>query len=437
LLEAEKYNFVKVSKNVQFMIFISVFVSSIVFFKEPFEFYLHYLIFLTLIPFFFLKYGYPKPIALILIAIGLVGIINVGIGYYKPFDFIKVWGGLFLSLTFYHYVLDYYKFNLVQIFKVYSVWSYYVSVIGIVQVVSYNVGFSWGYNYTWLFNKWGVIEGGLLGIRVNSIFSEPSTLAGVLAPAVYISLYNLMHKKNFLITKRQSIVILITYVLASSSTAYLAIMLILFLVTDSLKVRYFFIGLIMGIGLYNIAYNYSEDFKYRVDTSVALWMHQDYDIENTNSSSFVLYNNWHVATQNIKEFHILGTGVGSYNIAYEKHSLTKTVLNYNFEFNTTDGNTMIIRLMVETGLVGVLLFMFIVIKCFIPKRVSDVDIHYRLISHAIVIMIMVYLLRQGNYYLNAFPFFVLMYYYNWKQYKESQKYACQNIVDENLKIDEG
>ncbi len=431
MLEAEKYNFTKVSKSIQFLIFISVFVSSIVFFKEPFEFYLHYLVFLTLIPFFFIKYGYPKNIALILAYLMLIGVISVGLGTYKIFDFIKVWGGLFLSLTFYHYVLEYYKFNILQIFTVYSKWSYYVSVIGLIQLVSYIIGFRWGYDYSWILNKWGIIEGGLLGIRVNSIFSEPSTLAGVIAPAAYFSFYNLLHKKNFLIDKTKSIIIIAVYILASSSTAYLAVLFILFLVTDSLKLRYFFIGLIGAIGLYNVAYNFSSDFKYRVDTSIALWMYQDYVIENTNSSSFVLYNNFQVATENLKEYPIFGSGVGSYSVAYEKYSLTKSVLNYDFEFNTTDGNSMFIRLLVETGLVGIGFFMLIVFKCFIPKRVEDNDIHYRLISHAILIMIMVYLLRQGNYFLNAFPFFVLMYYYNWKQYKQAQRIS--NIeVEERL-----
>jgi hypothetical protein len=164
-------------------------------------------------------------------------------------------------------------------------------------------------------------------------------------------------------------------------------------------------------------YSKSEDFRTRVDTSEQLWLYQNYSLENTNSSSFVLYNGFVVATSNISEFPIFGSGLGSYKQAYEKHSLTKTVLNYDFEFNTTDGNSTLIRLTVETGLVGVILFLFLVFRCFIPKKNAEDALHFRLISQAIFVMILVYLLRQGNYFLNAFPFFVMMYYFNWKQYK--------------------
>ena len=419
MLAAEKYKFTKVNKNIEILIFISIFVSSIVFFKDPFEFYLHYVIFLGLIPFFFIRYGYPKYVIQILLLLLVVGVINVFMNGFAMFGFIKVWGGMFLGMTFYYYVLRYYKFNMMQIFSVYAKWSFYVCMIGLIQIISFRIGFQKGFDYSWILNKWGAIPGGLLGLRVNSIFSEPSTLAAVIAPAMYLSFYNLLHKENLFINKKQSLLIVFIYVLSSSSTGYLAILLTLFLVTDSLKLRYFFIGATAGILLFFIGYRYSEDFRYRVDTSEALWLRQDYDIENTNSSSFVLYNNWHVASTALWDSPIFGTGLGSYGVAYEKHSLTKSVLNYDFEFNTTDGNSLFIRMLVETGLVGVVFLLLIIFRCFIPKKTADKEFQFRIISHAILTMILVYFLRQGNYFLNAFPMFVMMYYYNWKQYKKS------------------
>jgi hypothetical protein len=205
-------------------------------------------------------------------------------------------------------------------------------------------------------------------------------------------------------------------------------------VTDSLKLRYFFVGTIGIIFLLTSLYEYSEDFKYRIDTSKALWIDQDYSIENTNSSSFVLYNNYHVTASALSVSPLFGTGLGSYSEAFENYTITRDVLNYEFEFNTADGNSLLFRMLVETGLLGTGMFIFLVIRGFIPKRESEsFMIHHRLIGQAIFIMIMLYLLRQGNYFLNAFPFFVLMYYYNWKQYKESQKKALVSD-DETLSI---
>jgi len=328
---------------------------------------------------------------------------------------------MFLSFTFYHYVLKYYQFNLLQLFSVYLKWSYVAAVIGVIQLISYKIGFSIGYDYGWLFNKWAVIKGGVFGIRINSIFAEPSTLAAVLAPAVFVSVYNVMHKKNFILSKTGSIVVVISYLITSSSTAYIGLLIILILVSTSIKFNYLLIGLVFSFFFFSIFYNVSKDFSSRVDSSIGLWVYQDYSLENTNTSSFVLYNNFHVAQESVKEYPIFGTGIGSFKAAYEKHSLTKNVevIAYDFEFNVSDGNSLFIRILVELGLVGMFIMVVLIIKGFIFNRAEDEFIVYKIISQSILILIILNFMRQGNYFLNGFPLFILIYYYNWKQYKEA------------------
>ena len=70
--------------------------------------------------------------------------------------------------------------------------------IAIFQILSFLIGFEYGYNYSWLLNKWGFVDGGLIGFRVNSILSEPTYLATSLSPAVYVSVRNLIKKKTFI-----------------------------------------------------------------------------------------------------------------------------------------------------------------------------------------------------------------------------------------------
>lgn len=417
----EIVNKVKVSKFVEILIFISIFISTYVFFKYPFEGYFHYLIFLGLIPVFMLKYGYPKYLMKIFSWFIITGLISVWSGIYPLFDFIKIFGGMFLSFTFYHYVLKYYQFNLLQLFSVYLKWSYVAAIIGIVQLISYKIGFVYGYNYRWIFNKWGVVEGGMFGLRVNSIFAEPSTLAAVLAPAVYVSVYNILHKKNFILSKRASIAVIISYLITSSSTAYIGLLIILVLVSTSIKFNYLLIGLVFSFFFFSVFYNVSKDFSSRVDSSIGLWVDQDYSIENTNTSSFVLYNNFNVAFESVKEYPFFGTGLGSFKAAYEKHSLTKNVevIAYDFEFNVSDGNSLFIRILVELGLVGMFIMLVLIFKGFIFNRAEDEFLVYRLISQSVLILIILNFMRQGNYFLNGFPLFILIYYYNWKQYKEA------------------
>jgi hypothetical protein len=388
-----------------------------VFFKQPFEFYFHYIIYLTLLPLFLLRFGLQKFVAQILLITLIVGVYNVLIGNCDSFQFIKTWGGLFLSILFYSYVLQYFKFDLQYMYKRYLQWSFWMAVLCMFQLVSFYVSFEQGYKFFGILNKWGFNQGGILGVRLNGIFSEPSTLAVVMAPAAYVSVYNLIHKQGYVLSKWKSALILFVYLGSASSTAFIGLLIILLLVTDSLRIRYVAVGAVLVFGAFTILYNNVKEFQLRVDTSVALWVYQDYRIENTNTSSFVLYNNANVMAGSFMEHPLFGTGLGSYGNAYEKHTLTQTVIEYDFEFNKTDANSMFLRMMVETGLLGTGFFIILLFRAFIGRSAVGEERPYRLISQGILIMILLYLLRQGNYFLNALPMFVMMYYFNWKQYK--------------------
>ncbi len=416
----ESYNQKRKSVVIDFLIMISIFISSMVLFKQPFEFYIHYIIFLGLLPFFANRYGYPKYAGQILLITLILGGFDVFIGNCDTFMFIKTWGGLALSLTFYSYVLQYYDFNIKYIFEKYLKWSYWMSLICVLQAASFIVKFKPGYDYSWILNKWAAVPGGIIGLRLNGLFSEPSTLAVVLAPAVYVAFYNVIHKEKYVLNKLKSLLLLIVYVGSGSSTAYIGLLFILLLVTDSLRVRYFVFGAVFVTFLATLLYNNVPEFKSRVDTSFELWVNQNYSIENTNTSGFVLYNNAQVTSLAFVEHPFFGTGLGSYNKSYEKFSLTKSVLEYDFEFNVSDGNSLFLRIVVETGILGTGFFLIIIFRAFIGRSAVGEERYFRLVSQGILIMILLYLLRQGNYFLNALPLFVMMYYFNWSQFKAFQ-----------------
>ena len=413
-----KYNDTSVSPKIERLIFLSMFTASIVFLKSPFEFYFHYLIFLALLPFFMARYRFPKLIVQVMVIPFGVGIVNIAGENVDQFTFIKVFGGILMTLLFYQYVMLYYDFNVKRLFKVYVKWCFWIAVIGLVQQVSYIVGFGLGYNYGWLLNKWSVIQGGMFGIRVNSIISEPSGLAVVMMPAAYVAIYNLFRKESYIINKWQSILILFIMLLTSSSTGLIGLVVAFMLASDTLNLRYILIGVSVAIVGSYLAYNNVEEFRSRVDTSMALWIEEDFSLENTNSSSFVLYNNMHIASENLKEHPIFGTGLGSHETAYEKYSLTNTVVLYEFSFNTKDGNSLLIRLLSETGLLGAGFILLILFKSFVPKNQNSELNEYRIVSQGLFVLIFVTLLRQGNYMLNGFPLIVLIYYYTKREYKK-------------------
>ncbi|MEO8760804.1 MAG: hypothetical protein ABI388_06155 [Bacteroidia bacterium] len=396
-------------KLIDFLIYTSIFVSSIVFFTSPFEGYLHYFIFLILLPFFISKYGIPKaPFQIILFPL-LIGIFQVLMGNNEWFLFFKIFLGVLLSTTFYYYVIQYYNLDIEKMFSLYLKWAYWTAIIGIIQYISFKINFKLGWDYSWILNK----GGGVIGNRISSIYLEPSQLGIMLTPAVFVAIINLFRKEKYGYKNYQNYIIFIAMYLAKSSTGYIGIFLIIIIVGLNLGyisylLLFIIIGVTAGYGLYNTV----DEFKGRVDASLNLWVDQDFGLENVNTSSFVQYNNAHVAYENFKEHPLFGTGFGSFPKAYEKYSYTKTgvVQLKGFDFNSADGNSLFLRLMCETGLMGVLFILVIIFKCFVGN--DQTGTNYWIISGSVLVLILLYLLRQGNYFINGFPFFVWLYYYN-------------------------
>ena len=115
---------------------------------------------------------------------------------------------------------------------------------------------------------------------------------------------------------------------------------------------------------------------------------------------------------------MFGTGLGSHEDAFNKYTLTGTIIKYDFAFNKKDGNSLFIRLCTETGLVGVFFIVFLTFKCFILKVDNKNKTQSLIISQALFILILLSLIRQGNYMLNGLPLIFLLYYHNYIEYKK-------------------
>tara|TARA_Y100000385_G_scaffold225091_1_gene235455 strand:- start:1764 stop:3041 length:1278 start_codon:yes stop_codon:yes gene_type:complete len=403
------------------LLFIILFSSAYVFFKTPFEFYFHYIFFIAITPVFILKYGFPKLLPKLLFIPLVIGLVHIAIGNNNGFTFVKIFGGLFLTILFFYHILFLPFIDVKKLFYWYCKCCYVLSIIAIIQILSFLIGFKLGYNFSWFLNKWSVIDGGLIGLRVNSILSEPSQLGIVLSPALYVAINNLVSKSNIIINKLQSVIILMVVILTTSSVAYIGLLICLLLVFNTLKFRFLIIGLSISLLMFNVSYKYVDDFRLRVDAAKGLWIDNDFKISNTNNSSFVLYNNLHIAKENLKIYPIFGTGLGSHETAFKNHTLTNSIINYDFEFNIKDGNSLFIRLCTETGLFGVLFILLLCFKSFIinDNISNDIEISdFKIISHAIFVLIVLSLVRQGNYMLNGLPLMFLIYYFNFKEYKE-------------------
>lgn len=405
-------------KIINLLIFSTVFISSYVFFKQPFEGYITYLVLALFLPVFVSKFGLPKLPVLIFAPLVVSGMIYVQTGDNTAPLFWKIFIGFFSSVVFYFYVIQLYDFDIKRIFKLYLKGSVIVSIIGIIQIFSYQIGFEFGYDYSWILNKWGYTAGGI-GIRMNSIFSEPSYFAAVIAPAFFWSVQKILANPLDFRTHWRGIVVIIAYLLTFSSLGILGIFLtVLFLLLNFGFFKYAIVFVPIFFFGFKYAYEEIPEFQERYDGTIEVFSKQnirDYDV---HGSSFVLYNNYHVATENFIRHPLFGTGLGSHAVAFEEYTLTNLDSNVvQISFNKADANSMFLRIMSEMGLYGLIFIIVFFVKCWVFKQRS-VDQEHWIISNALALIIILYLARQGHYFLNGFPLFLWMYYYNWKSNKE-------------------
>lgn len=276
------------------------------------------------------------------------------------------------------------------------------------------------------------MPGGLLGIRINSTYPEPAYFANFIAPAAFVAIYTLFIKKTNLMKRWEAIIILLAYFLSFSTVGYTAIFVSMFLLLLNFGlIRYALLAIPVGVFVFYVLYNNVEDFKDRID-GVKIVFIDEYLLEekdkevanqqaflarqwrvlsNVHGSLLVLYNNYYVALQNFKTNPLFGTGLGSHEIAFEKYNLNYLISKW-YVLNTPDANSMGLRIISELGLLGILFSFFFIKNYFVFKDALNSNSYHWLISSSLLVMIIIQLLRNGNYTYAGFIFFALLYYYN-------------------------
>jgi hypothetical protein len=240
-----------------------------------------------------------------------------------------------------------------------------------------------------------------------------------MAPALFVAVYNLIRFRNFVYKRWQSILVVFVYLMTFSSLGYVGILFILVMLLLNFGLaRYllFFIPVMIGAFLY--LYNTVPDFQYRWDSTLHLFQTGEVDIRTEHGSSIVFYNNFVVATENFKSNFLLGTGLGSHPVAFEKYSITKNIETFGFANNSSDANSMMLRIISECGLIGVLFVIVFLRRNFVKRNRGNADEQFWIISNASLCVIVLYLFRQGHYFINGFPIFVWIYYYNKRNYEQ-------------------
>jgi hypothetical protein len=399
-------------KVVSLILFSAIFINgAILFGPVPFDGYTYYIIAILFIPYFVITKGLPKMPLVLLVLPTLIGIVNLAMGNNELYPFIKISGGFLLLLVFYYCMIEYFGRNVKRIFNIYVSWAVVAAFIGIFQIIFYIIGFKPGYDFGWIFNKWAIMKGSIAYLRINSFFSEPSQYAITMAPITFLAIRRIIGENMYgvKLSRFSAMIVLMAYIFTTSSVAYFGIIIMfVILLLEKGRLTYLLALLFIAPLFMYVIYANVPEVRFRMDALYGLAVENDYSIGNVNSSSFVLYNHFHVAMQNLID-HPLGSGLGSHQFAFDKYSLTKGANIFELEFNKTDANSTLLRLTSELGFLGFFFALFVMYRPFVSIKSGGI---HGLISTSLIVLILLHMFRQGNYFINGFPFFVLLYYYN-------------------------
>lgn len=420
-----RWNFVDIS------IYLHFFIPSYILFKEPFEFYITYVFIILYLPFLMVKYPVPRGIWWMLLILLVTGVFNVWLDNNTYKNFFKIYLNIAVNLLFYATVVAYYHYDVEEMFRRYLRGAVIVSILGIAEFAGYKMGLTGLVDLrNYGFNKWGITPGGL-GIRVNATYPEPAFFAEFMSPAAFVAVYSLFFQKTVFLKKWEVVVVLTAFILSYSSLAFTGLFVILFLLLLNYGLlRYFVLAVPVMLFLFYILYNNVEEFKDRIDGLKIVFIDEylleekDREVSNTQAfmarqwrvltkvhgSPLVLYNNYYVAMQNIKSNPLFGTGLGSHELAFNKYNLNFLISKW-YVLNTPDANSMGLRIISELGILGILFTFFFIKNNFVMQKPTDTSTAW-IISSALLVIIIIQLLRQGNYTFSGFLFFAYLYYQN-------------------------
>ncbi|MFC1571230.1 O-antigen ligase family protein [Candidatus Margulisiibacteriota bacterium] len=440
-----------IKKLFNLLMIFSVFSGAFVLGSVGFEFYLSYVIFFFFILVYLLhtkSICVSKGFSLILfyfIISSLLCVIIFRLPYYLLFKQII---GITFSAVAYYLMIKMNNYDIEKLFKLYLKFAIIISTLGVFQEVSFLLNFRLGYDWAFFLPKSGNPGTSLFFLRVSSIMPEPSMLAIILTPAAFVVLANLFSKRKIYLSRLAGLVILAAYLLTFSAIGYLGLifcsLLILYqkgyLNIKKQKVLILPVIIMILFFVFYLAYSSLPGIKSRVDAFRALASQPDQLLNlsvvmDRNASVLILYSNIDAAFNSIRKSPLFGSGLGTHAENFDKYygrlideanisGKLRILRGWGFGISKADANSLFVRLLSETGIVGVLIVLWLLMRYFI-KRIdlssaadSDAAIYnLSIINNGIFLLIVMRLVRFGHYFVDGFFFFVFIYYFSNMQVK--------------------
>lgn len=299
---------------------------------------------------------------------------------------------IFIITLYYYSFFEFNKFNIHNIIEIYCKLSFYIAIIGFL-IFPYELIYK---NYMF-----------------RSVLLEPAHYATIVLPALFLTLKN----KSF--PKYYSIIILVSILLSGSSLGLMGLGLILIFYVKRITFMKLSISMIFVILLGSFTYNFYEPFKIRIDDTIQVL--ETGNLQYANLSTYALLSNLFVAIESFKIHPLIGSGIGSHIISRDIYlnsldGIESFVTMEMEHLNAQDAGSLFIRLLSETGIVGLIVVAYFIVKNYVP---SSTNSNYEnIVCKAILLYFFAKLFREGHYFSPEMYFFVFLYYFNSMNYRK-------------------
>lgn len=365
------------------------------------------------------RFRYQKATFILFVFITIHGVLNVVMGNNTLNLLIIQLGSILFCYIAYSTILS--NYTIEQIFAMYFKYATFIAIVGVIEefVGIFNLGTLTKVPGLFIYTKYDYRVLGF--VKLASLCREPSFLGYILAPAIciilcyYISPELIVKSSSIFKNKIAFTFIIIAYICTFSGVAYLgAFIMILFLwLKKGVNLKKIILPVIF-VGLATFSYVKIPDIQIRINDTLRIFSDNTVQSSSVNLSTYTYYANYSVVQKTIKNTYGLGTGLGSYQLDYERYKPS----DWNgsgMYLNSEDANSGFMRILAEIGVIGIILVFYFLIKCY-PKGIGSRHGY----SIAILCLILMFLIRQGNYIHAGSVMFVLMYIKNNEEIKNAE-----------------
>jgi len=419
-----------VKNLITYLLLLSIFVTGEGLLGGPFRFYWYYPIYL-----FFLVYCiviYHRVDYRVILTMLFLVVFSL-VTYRSGFSLVvKQLINVCMSLLVFSFLLIHENRDMEGLFRKYIKLARWIAILGFVQVLMFS--FQLGHYFMMAFP---FLQSYSVTSRLQSVTQEPSYIAFTFAPIVFVSLHNLFYGGGQFVSKRWGFIFIIAYLLTGSAIAYFGLMIMLIMIYfkyftyTRLVFAGFAFAAVLGIGV--LLYSSLDNVKLRVDDTLrglSVNFFEDQNYLYVNLSTFSFLTNLNVTKAAFIDHPILGNGFGTYEILYDKYT-PADMKSYTFYFmNREDGSAMLFRLLAETGIVGLFIFIYFAFrhKCHARMSMPPEALQYWLINSGIFVVVLLALLRNGNYTIHGKMLFFLILYYSWSEYRRVTRQSRETVT---------